>query len=210
MKSMAPSEIQPEVVRNHLQRVLASPGFARNERMSRFLRFIVEQQLDGRQNELKESFIGIEVFGRKPGFDPQQDSTVRSEAARLRARLAEYYGGAGKGDTLVIELPKGGDIPQVGQPAALQATAAPQTTNEERKPRPRPWLIAVLAGLAVGLAAVGWWHLQNGRDPISIAVLPLDNLSRNPADDYFADGITNEIIRNLSIIEGMAVRSQTS
>src|SRR5260370_14822538 len=113
---MEASGIQAEVVQRHLQRVLESPGFARNERMSRFLRFVVEQQLNGRESELKESLIGIEVFGRKPGFDPQQDSTVRSEAARLRARLAEYYAGGGKGDTLVIELPKGGYTPRFRQP----------------------------------------------------------------------------------------------
>src|SRR5262249_27846614 len=46
--------------------------------------------------------------------------------------------------------------------------------------------------------------------PITIAVLPLENLGRDPANDYFADGLTDEIIRNLSIIEGLAVRSQTS
>jgi len=109
---MAPGEIPREVVAKHLEQVLASPGFARNERLSRFIRFIVEQELTGRGSELKESLIGIEVFGRKPGFDPKQDSTVRSEAARLRARLAEYYDGGGKADTLVIELPKGGYIPR--------------------------------------------------------------------------------------------------
>src|SRR4030095_11297730 len=42
------------------------------------------------------------------------------------------------------------------------------------------------------------------------AVLPLSTLSRDPAFDYFADGLTSEIIRNLSIIDGLAVRSQTS
>jgi TolB-like protein/Flp pilus assembly protein TadD len=46
--------------------------------------------------------------------------------------------------------------------------------------------------------------------PIPIAVLPLTNLSQDPANDFFADGLTDEIIRNLSIIEGLAVRSQTS
>src|ERR1700674_5923866 len=108
---MAPSEMPAKVVQSQLQRVLASPGFARNERMSRFLRFILEAQLDGREGELKESLIGIEVFGRKPGFDPKQDSTVRSEAARLRARLAEYYDGGGIEDAGIIELPKGGFTP---------------------------------------------------------------------------------------------------
>src|SRR6266567_2153134 len=209
---MASSEIQTDVVQSHLQRVLASPGFARNERMSRFLRFIVEQQLNGRESELKESLIGIEVFGRKPGFDPQQDSVVRSEAARLRARLAEYYDGEGRGDSLVIELPKGGYTPRYSQPEAAPqtTTASLQTTNDKRRPRLRPRLVLALAVVAVALAVVGWWRFRHDSAPIPIAVLPLTNLSQNPADDYFADGITNEIIRNLSIIDGVAVRSQTS
>jgi len=41
-------------------------------------------------------------------------------------------------------------------------------------------------------------------------VLPLINLDRNPDHDYFADGLTSELIRSLSIIEGLAVRSETS
>ena len=51
---------------------------------------------------------------------------------------------------------------------------------------------------------------STGSAPIPIAVLPLINLDRNPDHDYFADGLTGEIIRNLSIIDGLAVRSQTS
>src|SRR5437763_472746 len=155
---MAPSEIQVEVVQRHLQRVLESPGFTRNDRMSRFLRFIVEQQLNGCESELKESLIGIKVFGRKPGFDPQQDSTVRSEAARLRARLAEYYAGQGRGDSLVIELPKGGYTPRFRQPEA----PAPADHNKR-------WS-APLAGLAVALAAMGWWWTEHKNAPIPIAV----------------------------------------
>src|SRR6266571_451010 len=99
---------EAQEARRQLERILASPGFARNERLSRFLRFVVERYLEGRDQELKESLIAIEVFGRKPDYDPKQDSIVRSEAARLRARLIEYYAGPGRGDSLVIELPKGG------------------------------------------------------------------------------------------------------
>src|SRR5947209_10370112 len=135
---MAPSEIHAEVGDRHRERVLASAGFARNERMSRFLRFMVERQLNGRESELKESLIGIEVFGRKPGFDPQQDSTVRSEAARLRARLAEYYCDDGRGDSVVIELPKGGYAPRFRQSEApTQTAAAPLPVTKEWKPRLR-------------------------------------------------------------------------
>ena len=98
LKSEAPA------VRRQLERVLESPGFSRNERLSRFLRFVVEGHLDNKDHELKESVIAIEVFGRRPDFDSRLDPVVRTEAARLRARLNEYYIKEGKADALVIEL----------------------------------------------------------------------------------------------------------
>jgi TolB-like protein/Tfp pilus assembly protein PilF len=59
--------------------------------------------------------------------------------------------------------------------------------------------------------SVLWWQgILHRNQPIPIAVLPLVNLDRNPDHDYFADGLTSELIRNLSIIEGLAVRSETS
>ena len=185
-----------------LNRIIASPGFARNERLSRFLRFVVEQHLDGCDEELKESLIGIEVFGRSPGYDPKKDPIVRTEASRLRARLSEYYQGEGKGDPLVIALPKGGYVP-VFRPLA-----------EDRKdPATRPFwntrtISAGVAAVLLMAAGLGWRLYQSG--PIAIAVLPLDNLSHDPANDYFADGLTDELIRNLSLIEGLAPRSRTS
>ncbi len=43
-----------------------------------------------------------------------------------------------------------------------------------------------------------------------IAVLPLENLNSEPGSDDFADGLTDEIIRNLAVIDGLEVRSRTS
>src|SRR3954451_15140615 len=98
--------VEPEVkaVQEQLTRILASPNFCRNDRLSRFLRFVVEQYLDGKGSEIKESVIAIEVFGRGADHDPKQDSIVRTEATRLRARLNEYYVGDGKNDALVIDV----------------------------------------------------------------------------------------------------------
>src|SRR5712691_3481774 len=163
---MTTGETQAELVRKQLQRVLASSGFARNERLSRLLRFVVERRLEGRDADLKESLIGIEVFGRRAGFDPQQDSTVRSEAARLRARLNEYYIGEGSGDSMVIDLPKGGYTPLFRRQVA--------EVPGPRFPSRRHWLLIALAGLAIALAAMAWWRLQRRTAPISIAVLPLE------------------------------------
>jgi adenylate cyclase len=202
---MPSAESETQAARQQLERVLQSTGFARNERLSRFLRFVVERHLEGRDHELKESVIAIEVFGRKPDYDPKQDAIVRTEAGRLRARLTEFYIGEGKNDSLIIELPKGGYTP-----AFRHLEAATDATQHLRKTNPLMWVLGAVAGLAVALALIGWWRVQNTSTPIGIAVLPLENLSDDPAHDYFADGLTDELIRNLSIIEGLAVRSQTS
>lgn len=102
---MTESELQ--TARRELERVLASPGFVRNDRLARFLRFVVEKHLEGRDDEVKESVLAVEVFGRSPDYNSRQDSIVRTEASRLRARLSEYYLAEGKDDPVTIELPRG-------------------------------------------------------------------------------------------------------
>ena len=76
-----------QLLREELERVLSSASFARSDRVSKLLRFLVERHIEGRDDELKESVIGVEVFGRRPDYDPKLDSTARTEAVRLRARL---------------------------------------------------------------------------------------------------------------------------
>ncbi len=212
---MLTGEAEGNSARQQLERVLASPGFARNERISRFLRFVVEGHLEGKDRELKESLLAIEVFGRSPGYDPKQDPIVRTEASRLRVRLSEYYLGDGKDDPLIIELPKGGYVPVIRPSQHRPETTAPLMTAHPESPlrkwqlAKRVWIGAGLACLALGLAAVGWWH-SHPEAPIPIAVLPLINLNQDPSNDYFADGLTSEIIRNLSIIDDLAVPSESS
>jgi adenylate cyclase len=74
-------------VRAQLDRIIASSEFAAPERLRRFLRYIVEETLAGRADRIKAYTIGVEVFGRDEGFDPQADTVVRIEAGRLRRRL---------------------------------------------------------------------------------------------------------------------------
>ena len=180
---MLPVDSEAQAARRQLDKVLASPGFARNERMSLFLRFVVERHLEGRDAELKESLIAIEVFGRPPGYDSKQDPIVRTEASRLRARLSEYYLADGKGDSMVIDLPKGGYVPVLRQ-AVTEAIPAP------RHPLTRALPIAAAAAcVAIALIALGGWWWFHKNVPIAIAVLPLNNLSEDSAHDYFADGL---------------------
>jgi TolB-like protein len=198
---MRPGEFDRDVARRQLDRVLQSPGFVRNERLSHFLRFIVERRLEGRESELKESVIAIEVFGRKPDYDPKLDSIVRTEATRLRARLAEYYAGSG-GDAVVIDVPKGAYVPVFRS----VETTPPAVVPIRRWPK---YALATTLLLVVG-AVAGWRWLARTPESIAIAVLPFENLGGDPAHNDFADGLTDEIIGNLSLIEGLAVRSRTS
>jgi TolB-like protein len=208
---MRPVECDDQAVRRELDRVLGSEGFARNERLSRFLRFVVERRLEGRDPELKESVIAVEIFGRSPDYNPRRDPIVRTEATRLRARLSQYYVSEGKDDPLVIELPKGGYSPSFQQavPAATIPSISPAPPAVRKTPHHRLGFAIAGGCFAFGLLAAILWT-QRRQAPIPIAVLPLTNLSQQQSNDYFTDGLTDEIIRNLSIIDGLAVRSQTS
>jgi TolB-like protein len=77
-------------------------------------------------------------------------------------------------------------------------------------------LAAAIAALLL-LAAVGGWHIINGRAPkpaeaghLSIVVPPFANLSGDPAQDYFADGITENLTTALSRIHGSFVIARNS
>src|SRR5215471_1677991 len=144
---------EAHAARRQLDKVLASAGFARNERLSRFLRFVVERHLERRDQELKESLIAIEVFGRQPGYDSRQDPIVRTEASRLRARLSEYYLAQGKDDPVVIELPKGGYIPLI---RSAERTDRPTAPEGARLSTWRVWVGAGLALLVVAVATFNW------------------------------------------------------
>src|ERR1700704_4643018 len=131
------AEISVESIRAALDKILASPGFANADRLSRFIRYVVEETLNGQTDKLKESLLGIDVFGRKPTYDPRVDAVVRTEAVKLRARLRDYYDSEGREDAIIIDLPKGGYIPAfrirdiVPKPVAAPtiAEAVPEKSN---------------------------------------------------------------------------------
>jgi TolB-like protein len=207
---MTSPHLDPYAIRQELDRLLESPGFVRNARMSHFLRFLIERHLEGKDDELKESVIGIEVFGRRPDYDPKQDSIVRTEAARLRSRLVEYYSGEGRSNPWTIDVPKGGYVPYFR--LRERSETVPQHAGT---PRPVPstrrrWVWGAVACVSIALLTTSWWVLQYSRRPIAIAVLPLQNLAADSSGDYFVDGLTDEIIQHLSLIDGLSVRSQTS
>jgi len=101
--------LAPADIRNAVDRVRKSRTVGSSERLTEFLNFVVEASLNG--EHLKETTIGVSVFGCKPDYDPKADAIVRSQAWRLRLKLKEYYAGEGADDPVIIDLPKGHYVP---------------------------------------------------------------------------------------------------
>ena len=105
------SSISAAELGRHAEKVLQSPGFVRSPRMRRFLAFLVEELLAGRSDQLKEYTIALAVFDKPADFDPGTSAVIRVEAGRLRRLLAQYRLGAGREDSLALDIPKGSYVP---------------------------------------------------------------------------------------------------
>jgi TolB-like protein/Tfp pilus assembly protein PilF len=100
---------------------------------------------------------------------------------------------------------------------ALDGSAAQAPAAERRRGLPwRTGLLALGVVAVIGLTLL-LWRLDAGRPsapaaaPIrSLAVLPLANLSGDPSQEYFADGMTDELISMLGRVDGLSVISRTS
>lgn len=106
------SEIDPVDPRWILvQQVVQSAQFEKSGKLRNFLLFVSERALTEHKSEINEQEIGVHVFGRPVGYNPGDDSIVRSQARILRQKLAEYFAAAGSGLTMRIEIPKGTYVP---------------------------------------------------------------------------------------------------
>ena len=108
--AQAPGDPQP--LREQLERILNSAAFAGSQRASAFLRYIVEETLRSPGAPIKETIIGVDVFGKEPAFDPKVDPIVRIYAGRVRQRLERYYETEGQSDSIRIEIPKRSYVPE--------------------------------------------------------------------------------------------------
>jgi hypothetical protein len=173
-----------EAIEAQLARILNSETLATSDRSKAFVAFVVRQSLLGKGAELKELVIGTELFGQS-GFDPKTNSSVRSAANRLRARLAAYYAGEGH-DDVVITLPEGAYVPRFSlKPLSIQS-APPLGEHKEpdngsnggsaRKPAARSvhrillWVGLTFATVFLAIAVTALF--MNLRAPVSKATSP--------------------------------------
>ena len=110
--------------RLELSTVLASPIFARAQRLVKLLEYICERHFEGQDARVCEYSIATEVLGRPANFDPAEDAIARVEIHRLRKKLREYYAAEGSHQALKIIIPPGMYTPIFQQDGNSTAASA--------------------------------------------------------------------------------------
>lgn len=148
--SHSPGSKTRALVEHELGRILESEPFRESRRCQEFLRYIITLALDGRQDEIKERAIGIDVFARTPAYNTNDDSIVRVKASEVRKRLAQYHLLRQPDQKVRIELPPGSYVPEISW------IAAPPEEGLEAPERPtrRKYLWMGVAGVGM-CGAVG-------------------------------------------------------
>ena len=198
MTNGSPEAAEREAIQAALERVLSSEQFSSSSRLSRFLRFVVTETLEGRTAILKEYAIGVSVYDRGKDFDPKSDSIVRVDAVRLRARLTEYYSAGGASEHVRISIPKGGYLATfscIGRPMPQAATGVPVPGKPEIPAMSlRVGRMSGAALAATALVVAGFWFGSRDSQPapslIPFTAYPGDEFrpSLSPDGRYAAFG----------------------
>ena len=155
---------QQNAVREQLDRILASSLFRHSKRFPDFLRYTVEQALNGDTEDIKERTLGIEVFGRDPLYDTNLDPVVRMTAVEVRKRITQYYQAPGREAEVRIDFSRGSYIPEFkfpepappSSPASVAETpVTPETAS--LAPKKRFAIYAFVAVVVIGVIGAGLW-----------------------------------------------------
>jgi len=170
------TDAERKAVYGQLDLMLESPLFCHSKRYPNFLRYLVEQALNGNEAALKERLLGVTVFHRSPDYDTNQDTVVRLTAGEVRKRIAQYYHQPEHAGQLQIDLRPGSYVPVFRRPEAhssAQIQPEQQDLGSQSQPIERAtgrdavpgsggraglprWLLAAVV-LAVLVSATLWW-----------------------------------------------------
>ena len=149
------------------------------------------------------------------------EHSLNAAVKRLRAGLNDSADQPRYIETLArrgyrFVAPVGGSVAERESEKAVVVPPEPQAQAAVGSGRRLLWLVVVAAVCVLGLAGWGWrlWRNRQATPALppvrSLAVLPLQNLSGDPTQEYLADGMTEELIGRLANIHGLRVISRTS
>lgn len=169
-----------EAIRQQLAKILINPQFVNSPNLRNFLSFIVEKTLAGEADGIKGYTVATQVLGRKADFDPNLDPIVRIMAGRLRRALEQYYLVQGKGDAVIIDVPRGAYVPLFRS-----------VSRQEGE------------GIVIpGVRQESILALPSGP---SVAVMPLLNLTGDRKQEFFTEGLAEELTGELARYQDLRV-----
>jgi TolB-like protein/DNA-binding winged helix-turn-helix (wHTH) protein/Tfp pilus assembly protein PilF len=152
-----------------------------------------------------------QTLGDSPDL-PKFVQTISGSGYRFIASVAAV-------EPEVTEQTASADVEREAPSGSPEIAAAPAGPSSD-KPRHRLWLAAALIASAIVTISIftlgqhplaaRFFHPASRAAVRSLAVLPLDNLSGDPSQEYFADGMTDELITELARIPNLRVVSRTS
>jgi eukaryotic-like serine/threonine-protein kinase len=186
-----------------------------------------ERSLDGRTDLYAVGCVLYEMLAAEPPFTgptpqaviakrfsepPPHLRTLRDVPPALELAVTRALARAS-----VDRFASAQDFDRALSPSALSQPVVPAQVVERAGPRSK-WLPLVGAAAIAGLLATGIVLGRRGGLPaagggsgmLSLAVLPLENLSANADQDYFADGMTDALISDLSALPNFRVISRRS
>jgi hypothetical protein len=163
--------------RREIQAIVDSGIFAPTSRQALLLEYLFNKVANGREGDLKEFTVAVELFHKSEDFDSHLDATVRVEAHRLRKKLEKYYETFGRDRGLRAVLPAGQYVLQfqTASPESSRVNGPPVLAAASRAvPEPKhktlplkAWIAGFLAAAAL-LGFAGLWYARLPR-PLVIA-----------------------------------------
>ncbi len=212
--------------------------FTGPQALSGTLPYMAPEQLEGRELDERTDIhaLGAILYELATGKRPYPQETpseliqaiLHKQPERLRSLRAEVSEGLeriifkclekGPDNRYASAKDLGADLNQL-ETGDLSALIAGRPRGRAKRSLrqillPISVLVVAIAGLLFALNIGGVRDLMAGRTRSSqvqsLAVMPLENLSRDPEQDYFAEGITDTLITELGQISALQVKSRTS
>lgn len=131
-----PQVFSYEEIEMELKQVLNFSSFKKSPTLSMILKYIVNETLQNRSQNIKEYNIAVNVLKRPSNFNGNEDAIVRIHAGRLRKALVLYYATEGKNNQFNIDIPKGSYVPYFKKQTQSEndnsypyISLAPESTN---------------------------------------------------------------------------------
>jgi hypothetical protein len=190
-----------------LERVINSRELKRASRLRELLLYIGRQAQNFPSHIIREQEIGAAVFGRSEDYDTSLDNIVRVNVSELRKRLVHYFAEEGAGETIVIEIPRGGYLPvfysrstaieegpleplppppPVSETLSASAAVDPPVNTVATSSRTQVYLAPLVAALVLAVLASGLLLWENHRLAVQLKPWKADSLKDSLWNDFFS------------------------